>query len=188
MEECCVKFECKAKNTILGSSTYGTFCYLCNVFSDNLQYEVQMASGQICDGDDETQATYQGYLKTMNEVRDYIRDKNWQQIITYLLEKFEMDANDLAIDSGVSLRSINRYLSGEIKKPDKKAFVDICITLQLPAIVVSDIMTRIGLAFIPGDTDDDMYVFLLKAFIGREVSDINYYLKTHGYEPLNSTI
>lgn len=188
MEECCVKFECKAKNSILGSSTYGTFCYLCNVFSDNLQYEVKWSSGQTCNGDDTTQATYQGYLKTMNEVRDYIRGKNWQQIITYLLDKFEMDANDLAIDSGVALRSINRYISGEIKKPDKKTFIAICMTLQLPALVVNDIMVRVGITFIPDDPEDDMYVFILKAMRGKDITEINYFLKSEGFNPLNNAI
>lgn len=185
MDECCVKFECKAKNSILGNSTYGTFCYLCNEFSDNLQYEVKWASGQICNGDNDTQATYQGYQKVMNEVRGYIKDKKWQQIITYLLEKFEITTNDLALDSGVSLRSVERYASGEIKTPNKKAFIAICITLQLPAIVVNDIMTRIGMAFIPGDSEDDMYVFILKAMIGKDVQEVNYFLKEHGFEPLN---
>ena len=62
------------------------------------------------------------------------------------------------------------------------------MTLQLPALVVNDIMVRVGITFIPDDPEDDMYVFILKAMRGKDITEINYFLKSEGFNPLNNAI
>jgi transcriptional regulator with XRE-family HTH domain/Zn-dependent peptidase ImmA (M78 family) len=182
MNECCVKFK---YNTIHGfneGSDFGLFCYLSRDTSKELEYDLEIVNNPAASVNDPER--FRVHSDSKNEVLSAIYRKSFSEILKYIMEFLDITRQELEIESGLSERTLRRYLNGENKVPDKRVIVALLRTLNLPTEISQIAYNQAGISFVPGDKEDEALLAVLSGFRGASVSDANRFLTSLGYEPL----
>lgn len=178
--ECCLKFIVRAKKK---SSNNISLAYLNRDINKDLAYDIRVSGNTSTLKDDKFPSKMKKFQKDKKEVLSAIRDMDFKEALNYLFDFMDLSPKEVAIDSGLSDNTIRRYLRGEAK-PDKKAFVALCLALQITGQIVDCLRSKIDVNFKPNDEYDDCLLTSIHTLFAYSPSQVNEYFESLGYEPL----
>ena len=107
------------------------------------------------------------------------------EILTKFRDYREMQNKELAIDSDLDERTVQRYLNGENRVPDKRTLIALCIGLRVRyPIIIAKLFREAGIAFKENDEDDNALSMVLMSMPGHDIHCVNKTLINLGCEPL----
>lgn len=185
IDECCVKFKCKPKDIFVKNSTEGAWCYLLQDFNKNIfEWELETIENNKLLSNPEFPSRRQEYSKQKNEILSNISSMSFGDGLKYILQRFDLSQEYLAIEADLDDHTISRYCTGKSSSPDKRSIIAICIALRLPPEITLKLLQQAGRALRVGDADDDMLDFVIRTMRGLSIKDINKTLKDSGFAPL----
>ena len=149
----------------------------------DLAYDIRVSGNTSTLKDDKFPSKMKKFQKDKKEVLSAIRDMDFKEALNYLFDFMDLSPKEVAIDSGLSDNTIRRYLRGEAK-PDKKAFVALCLALQITGQIVDCLRSKIDVNFKPNDEYDDCLLTSIHTLFAYSPSQVNEYFESLGYEPL----
>lgn len=185
MEECCVKFKYKTIQGFGNNSEFGLMCYLCRDCSKELEFDLELANDPSrVISDDDFRERYSIHLANVDEVCDAIRKMSFGEIIKYLMDYLDYREDELSYDSGLSKRTIGRYINNENKVPDKRTVVALLRTLNVPFQITSIAIKQAGINFITGKAEDDALLSVLTLLRNGSAEDANRFMNKLGFDNL----
>ena len=183
LDECGIKFEL---NTITkhDGATYYRECVLCRGFNGPLKAEYKFKKIDNEDNMAKANAVIQQAERT-NELLACVADNPFSQALVNLMEAQHMTVDDLAWESGISDRTIQRYRNAKTKNPKLSTVVAMAIGLDIPYVVSMKLIEAANLKLIPNNEERMLYIFFLSDACTMTVDECNDILKAHKLEPLN---
>lgn len=179
--ECCVKFSLRAKNKKPVACLQ--LAYLNRDSNQDLAYDIRISGDKEALKDNKFPSRMKKFQKDKKEVLATIRDLDFQEALNYLFKFMDLTPKEVAIDSGLSDNTVRRYLRGEAK-PDKKAFVALCLALQITGQIVDCLRSKIDVNFKPNDEYDDCLLTSIHTLFAYTPAQVNEYFESLGYGPL----
>lgn len=158
---------------------------LCRDCSKEVEFDLEISQDPECNLDDPLVIEhFRVYQKNINEIKRNIAGKTFDQSIKYICTFLDIPLKDLDLDSGVSAKTIQRYVSDSKKSHDKRKTVAILRTLSLPWEIVEILLKQAGITFVPLNAEDDALYAALTLFRRRDYREVNAFLVALGYQPL----
>jgi len=184
LDECCVKFKIKNLDSRTRSINFGLSCYLCRDDSKFIDYDLEMVRNPDFMMSDNWMQKYQAYEVSVEEIKNNIRVKDIGDIIKYLMEYLDINEEELSDYSGLSTRTIRRYINKENKVPQKRTVVAVLRAFNVPTSISLLAIQQAGLSFRNGDKDDGALLTILTSMRENSVDQVNEFLSTMDLEPL----
>lgn len=185
MDECCVKFK---YNTICGYNDghdLGLMCYLSRDISKEIEFDLEISEIPKTKTDDSLfKERFLVHSENVASVMKNISGMSFGGIVDYLMKYLDIKIKELEIDSGLSERTIRRYINGENKQPDKRSVIAILRALNLPPIICDYAVKRAGIALINGNAEDDALLNVMMNLRKGSARDANRFMESVGFEPL----
>lgn len=178
IDECAVVFKCKYINNF---SKIESSYLLCRNKID-LMYDITFSRMEHLN--DELILKYNEAEKNVKEAIEFSYNKNFNEILKYLMNRMEIEKKELAIDSGLNIKTIDRYLKGE-RIPDKRCLISICIGLKIHYGIIRILLDKCQVAFFNNREDEILQNVLLHHRL-RPIKEINKWLTNLNIKPLNS--
>jgi len=185
MDECCVKFKYKTINGFSGDSNLGLISYLSRDVSKEIEFDLEISKTPKSKADATIfNQRYRKHTENTAEVLKAISGMNIGQIIEYLMKYLDITITELEDDSGVSERTIRRYIKGDNIVPTKRIVVAILRALNVSPRIYDYAVRQAGITFREGHPEDTALLNVLINMRGASVRDVNNFLRITGFEPL----
>lgn len=186
MDECCVKFKYKTIKGFSGDSNLGIMSYLSRDVSKELEFDLEISSTpNFQEQDNLFKERYKIHNENVGEVLKAIAGMNFGQIVEYLMNYLDIRINELEDESGISERTIRRYIKGENINPTKRSVVAILRALNIPPRICDYAFKQSGLTFRQGHAEDDALLIVMVNLRGASVQNVNNFLESVGFEPIS---
>jgi len=182
-DECCVRFSCRLIGGG-GDGGFATACYLCRQQNPELQFQIASSGVGSLLSSDNPKEEVEKYTKELRELMLVQAKPSLADSLKYLIDYRETDVKQLAADSGLSEKTIDRYLEKKRPEPDKRTVIAICRALKLYPKVSNVILEQAGISFIPNDPEDNALSLVLM-MVDATPETINAFLMKQGYKPLS---
>lgn len=183
IDECCIKFKVVKK-----TKEYKLTKEFVSLFRDNykeLDFDLKMASEPNIYKTKDYLEKWKVHDENVRLIIKEIEDKNYVEILNYLVKFLKISVKKLTYDTGLSTKTIERYLLGENKNPNKRTLVSIVRALNVPSRISEIIFRQAGIAFIKGNKEDDALLFVLNNCRLHNYKDVNRLLMGLGFSPLS---
>lgn len=190
MDECCIKFKYKSINGFSVGSELGLMCYLCRDCTKEIEFDLTISKDlPSILKDPSFSSKYRIHRKNVNEVCNVISRMTFCEILNYLMEYLSIDVKELVYDSGLSDKTIRRYLKPAIeggnKVPQKRTVIAILRALNLPMEICEICIKQAKIAFASNDLEDDALLNVMQLFRAGTYKDADKFLSTLGYDPIS---
>ena len=127
-----------------------------------------------------------GLIHTDNvaEVMKAIAGLSFGEIVDYIMKYLDITVKELEYDSGLSDKTIRRYINGQNTNPDRKSVVAILRALNLPPKITQIAIKQSGISFKNGHDEDDAIYNVLLNLRHVSASDVNKFMTLLGFDPL----
>lgn len=106
------------------------------------------------------------YRIDISKIKKAISNMDFYESLNYLLSMLKINKTELSINSGLSLKTIQRYLTPEMpggnKKPEKKTAVLLLRAMNLPFEISEMCLEKASIKFVKNDVLDEAYIYSLK--------------------------
>ncbi len=187
MDECCVKFIYKTIKGFSSGSEFGLMCYLCRDCTKEIEFDLYVIKKGLPTilNDPSLEIRYRIHQENVEEVWKAISPLSFGKKLDYLLKYLDIPPKELALDAGLSSRTINRYLNDEIDNPEKRTIVAIIRALNVPYKIADDLIKASGFNFGHGK-EDDLLLQIMQLMREEDIDDVNDFLVRQGYKPLTN--
>ena len=185
MDECAVKYSVSARGKAFNFDGFGTACYLCKQVGLGIQFDVRVSDGTNIMDSPQGKAAMASVKNDIDELSKLMVGCKLPEILTKFRDYREMQNKELAIDSDLEERTVQRYLNGENKVPDKRTLIALCIGLDVRyPVIIAKLFREAGIAFKENDEDDNALSMVLMSMPGHDIHCVNKTLINLGCEPL----
>ena len=173
MDECCLKFEMKITSDV--GKGYHTLCYL-NRADPIITFNIEYIGKS--DEEENLVAIRKKQCKEAIDIRKQMTDDR-KQCIELLLEWRNMDYYTLAIDSGVSQKTIKRTIDSTTS-PTLETAAAICIGLNLPPSISFKLLEVLRCPLDPNSERDQWIGEALTVKYNETIDAVREYLAPYG--------
>jgi len=189
VDECCLKFRFIVKKSFFSnnSKTLATFCYLCREAQFDINYDMTIAKHPAEKESPEFKEKVQQHQDSVKQFRSDTINMNLSETLSYLSDKMGLPHNVLEFRTGLSERTMRRYLNGGSINPKKETLIAICLAgFRLAPDQITEIMKKAGLA-LANSAEDNNLLLAIQTMRGQGISEINDFLVKLGNKPLVDT-
>lgn len=184
MDECCVKFRYNTEKLIADDFDLGLIGYLNRDFSKEIEFDLEIA-GVITPKDEGLfKERFRIHTDNVAEVMKAIAGLSFGEIVDYIMKYLDITVKELEYDSGLSDKTIRRYINGQNTNPDRKSVVAILRALNLPPKITQIAIKQSGISFRNGHNEDDALYNVLLNLRHVSASDVNKFMTLLGFDPL----
>ncbi len=185
MHECCVKFKYTTIQGFNEGSDFGLMCYLSRDTSKELEFDLEIVSNPASTvRDPKFDERYRIHIKNVGEVVTAISKLLFGEIVGYIMKYLDISVKELEIDSGLTEKTIRRYINGQNKVPDKRSVVALLRTLNLPYKITDIALKQAGIAFVNGNDEDDALLTVMTTLRKGSAADANKFMQLLGFKRL----
>lgn len=184
MDECCVKFKYHSIKSFAEGYDLGLMCYLSRDTSKEIEFDLEISG--VATPKDEGLFTerYRVHTDNVAKVMKAIAGLSFGEIVGYIMKYLDITVKELEVDSGLTEKTIRRYINGQNTKPDMKSVVALLRGLNLPPKITQIAISQSGISFRNGHDEDDALYNVLLNLRHASVRDVNNFMKSLGFDPL----
>jgi len=185
MQECCAKFKYTTIQGFNEGSDFGLMCYLSRDTSKELEFDLEIASNPASVlNDPKFDERYRIHNENVEEVATAISNLPFGKIVDYIMKYLDISVKELEIDSGLTEKTIRRYINGQNKVPDKRSVVALLRTLNLPYKITNIAIKQAGISFVNGNDEDTALLTAMTTLRQGSAADANRFMQSLGFERL----
>ena len=145
--------------------TYRTSVYECAKYADGIN--------------DISKEEFDSYMEDM-----FGMPRSFSDILKYWIKKKNTTQEALALEAGISPRTLSRMITDEDYQPKLKTVVAVCIALHLFPMISTYIVDRAGLSF-KDNIEGYACQLLLNVYYKSSIEECNYFMIRMGASPLS---
>ena len=180
-QECCLVFK-QIKNADASSAQNEDWAAFNRDRSIKLNYRIQFIKEQAL-GLNNVSTNLDQYQNQEKQALSLIYGKDFGQALDELMKYLDIPRKELASDTGLSFKTISRYLKNE-SVPQKHEFLRICIALEVSESIFDELRKKVGIDFDPLSKADNALRLVFAAYQGSSKNSINEFLISKGFNPL----
>ncbi len=185
MDECCIKFVFSSPKNTITKNNLDTYYYLCRDTSLALEFDLEMVKGESISDVENYPEKFVKHHENIKEIKRMIVGRNFGEILGMLMDKLDIPTKELAYDSGISERTIRRYLHNENIKPEKRTCVALLRALNIPVVLSLAILDQAGLSLSDANKEDNAFMSILQCFRDKDVEEADEFLISLNFQPLS---
>lgn len=185
MDECCLKFSYTTSDNLLHDNLLVSTNYLCRDLKNGMSLGISIkVNDKDISNNQNIKAVMYAKSEEIQEIDRIIAGKTFYEALVALTKYRNLTHEDLAINSGLDKKTIDRYLSAINKRPDMRTVIAICRGLNLPPESIETIFSLAGLAFQKHNLEHDNLRFVTMYMGDCTLEEVNHFLEETGFAPL----
>jgi len=185
IDECCVKFKCKSSNEVVTQAKFSTFCYLCRDIAEDIKVIIDLSPNtQTLLKDKTLTAKMKNQNDAENIVKKRIAGSNLSETLNVLKKIFKWTNLSMALDIGMDEKTIERYVRGEIKTPNRGVIIAMCLAMGLTPELTWVVLKNAGFTIETSTYEDKVLRSVIISCRDKSIEEINEFLIGAGVKSL----